>query len=73
MYKISSWNMIFTVSFWPIQCILAIATNILQRIKTAFVLQGYKYLQFMHCAEFSQWQVFIRTIIGLSIPTIILY
>ncbi len=53
MYKISSWNMIFTKcpeDFWhkrkiynfdPYNVFLAIATNISPRLKTGFVLQGH--------------------------------
>ncbi len=56
MYKISSWNMIFTYypkDFWhkrkidnfaPYNVFLASATNIPKRLKTSFVVQGHTYI-----------------------------
>ncbi len=45
MYKISSWNIFWHKrkinNFDPYSVFLAIATNIPQRLKTAFVLQGH--------------------------------
>ncbi len=52
MYKISSWNMIFTLypnEFWHKKKIILthtiyfIATNIPQRLKTGFVVQGHNF------------------------------
>ncbi len=60
MYKISSWNMIFTecpkdvwpkrkiYNFYPYNVFLAIATNIPQWLKTGFVVQGHNSFFFFY-------------------------